>query len=292
MAKSDPPAAGCRRIVGIATVSFGSDEVLPALLDSIPQACSRPVEITVVDNSPSPAIEAIALAAGANYLPLSTNAGYGFGMNTAVAQFSSEVEWVLLTNPDVVLHPNALDQMVNTLSMDCSIAAVGPRIMTQDGDIYPSARAVPSFRTGVGHALLGDIWVDNPWSRAYRNERHLSTTSRDAGWLSGACLLVRRSAFASVSGFDTRYFMYFEDVDLGYRLSQAGFRNVYDPTAVVTHVGAHSTRSRQTDMLAAHHVSARLFISVRYPGAGRWPLRFALGAGLRIRSRVLRRPTR
>ena len=54
-------------------------------------------------------------------------------------------------------------------------------------------------------------------------------------------MLVRRRAFDEIGGFDEGYFMYFEDVDLGFRLGKRGFRNVYDPSAEVTHSGAHAT---------------------------------------------------
>ena len=64
---------------------------------------------------------------------------------------------------------------------------------------------------------------------------------RTAGWLSGSCLLLRRDAFDAVGGFDPGYFMYFEDVDLGDRLGDAGWHNVYVPAAVVSHVGGHAT---------------------------------------------------
>ena len=75
---------------------------------------------------------------------------------------------------------------------------------------------------------------------AYRQET-AAACERTAGWLSGSCLLLRREAFDSVDGFDSRYFMYFEDVDLGDRIGRAGWLNVYVPEAEVVHIGGHST---------------------------------------------------
>src|SRR5690606_10093760 len=106
---------------------------------------------------------------------------------------------------------------------------LGPRVLNEDGTTYPSARAVPSLRTGVGHALFTNLWTANPWSRRYRDDLAPADEARDAGWLSGSCVLVRRRAFDELGGFDEGYFMYFEDVDLGYRLGKAGYRNVYEP---------------------------------------------------------------
>ena len=112
---------------------------------------------------------------------------------------------------------------------------------------------------------------------------------RDAGWLSGSCLLVRRSAFERIDGFDEGYFMYFEDVDLGYRFGLAGFRNVYQPDAEVTHVGGHSTRGESAAMVEAHHRSARRFVAAKYRGPLLAPVRWVLDAGIAVRSWLLRR---
>jgi N-acetylglucosaminyl-diphospho-decaprenol L-rhamnosyltransferase len=161
-------------------------------------------------------------------------------------------------------------------------------IMT-DGLVYPSARAIPSLRTGIGHALFANIWLANPWTRAYRNDTETTPVRRDAGWLSGACLLVRRSVFEQLGGFDPNFFMYFEDVDLGYRLGKLGYRNVYEPAATVIHTGAHSTEGESARMIAAHHESARRFLHKKYSGWYLLPVRIVLDLGLAVRSSALKR---
>jgi N-acetylglucosaminyl-diphospho-decaprenol L-rhamnosyltransferase len=191
----------------------------------------------------------------------------------------------------VVLGPGSIDRLLETGSSDQAIAAIGPAVLNPDGSVYPSARAVPSLRTGVGHALFANLWQRNPWTLAYRRETDPSDERRDAGWLSGSCLLVRRSAFDAIGGFDDGYFMYFEDVDLGFRFGKAGFRNVYEPAASVTHVGAHST-GESARMVRAHHDSARRFLSKKYAGWWLWPVRATLAVGLAIRSRAITRRLR
>ncbi|MBC7594095.1 MAG: glycosyltransferase family 2 protein, partial [Kineosporiaceae bacterium] len=216
--------------VAVVTVSFGSGEVLNGFLESVPLSSTDRVAVVVADNKPlrESGVADQARIAGARYVPLGMNSGYGGGMNAAVAALPASVEWVLVSNPDVVLGRGSLDVLVATGDSDPLIGSVGPAILTSEGTIYPSARSVPSLRTGVGHALFANLWVENPWSRAYRRDTAEAPVRRDAGWLSGACFLVRRSAFDSLGGFDPGFFMYFEDVDLGHRLGKAGFRNVYE----------------------------------------------------------------
>ena len=87
-----------------------------------------------------------------------------------------------------------------------------------------------------------------------------------------------------VDGFDSRYFMYMEDVDLGDRLGKAGWLNVYVPSAVIVHARGHSAGKNPELMLPAHHRSAYRFQADRNPGVLRAPLRLALRAGLALRS--------
>jgi N-acetylglucosaminyl-diphospho-decaprenol L-rhamnosyltransferase len=274
--------------LGVVTVSYGSDDVLRGLLATIPDAAREPVAVVVADNLPSTGGAAgIAAEFGAEYLPLPENPGYGGAVNAGAARLPQSVDWLLVVNPDAALGPDSIATLVTRGESEESIGAVGPLVRNADGSVYPSARAVPSLRTGVGHAMLGPLWPGNPWTRAYRNDAADTPRVRDAGWLSGSCVLVRRSAFDQIGGFDEGYFMYFEDVDLGVRLAQAGYRNVYEPAAEVVHTGAHSTGQASERMIRAHHESARRFLHSKYPGALLAPVRWVLAVGLRIRSQTL-----
>jgi N-acetylglucosaminyl-diphospho-decaprenol L-rhamnosyltransferase len=288
---SSPVPDDDRGRVGVVTVSYGSQGVLAGFLASIPAASRRSSYVVVTDNmaSADSPVAAMAEAAGAHYAPMDSNVGYGSAMNAGVALLPADIRWVVLSNPDVVLTSGSIDELVRVARSDEAIAAVGPALLTGDGEIYPSARAVPSLRTGVGHALFVNLWVENPWTRAYRNDREAAAVERDAGWLSGACILVRRELFEEVGGFDPGYFMYFEDVDLGYRFGKAGYRNVYAPSAVAVHTGAHATTTESDRMIVSHHASARRFLHRKYSGAWLWPVRVTLTLGLRLRSALLRR---
>lgn len=275
--------------VAVVTVSYRSEDVLPGFLSSVPAASSGPLELVVVDNlaDGDDRIERMTRASGGRYLRMDRNAGYGAAMNAGAASLTPGIEWLLLSNPDVELGPGVIDGLV-AAATETDAAAVGPAIHDDAGAVYPSARAIPSLRTGIGHALFGSLWAENPWSAAYTRSA-ATGERRETGWLSGACLLVRRRAFDSVGGFDPDYFMYFEDVDLGFRLGRAGYRSLYEPSAVVRHSGGHSTRSESARMIAAHHASARRFLAKKYSGPLLWPVRTVLTAGLLVRSAVLQR---
>lgn len=289
MPQSESPDASDVRI-GIVTVAYRSDAMLSGFLASIPAATSAAVALVVADNLPAEGDAAgIAESARADYVPIPANPGYGGAVNAAVHRLPDNVEWVLIANPDLILDPGALDRLVATGREDDGIGSVGPLIKNPDGSTYPSARSVPSLRTGIGHALFSNLWQTNPWTRRYREDLAPAGERRDAGWLSGSCVLVRRTAFDEIGGFDEGYFMYFEDVDLGYRLGTRGYRNVYDPSASAVHIGGQSTGGESARMVRAHHASARRFIRRKYAAWWLWPVRVVISIGLAVRSALITR---
>ncbi|MDT0220291.1 glycosyltransferase family 2 protein [Gordonia sp. AC31] len=219
------------------------------------------------------------------------NIGYGGAMNRGVAELDPDVEFVLISNPDVEWKPGAIDELMAAAQRWPRAGSLGPLIREPDGSIYPSARRVPDLVSGTGHAILGTVWKSNPWTAAYRAGDE-TPSERPVGWLSGSCLLVRREAFDAIGGFDARYFMYMEDVDLGDRLGKAGWQNVYVPSAEVVHTKGHSAGRHPEKMLPAHHRSAYRFQADRNPGPWRAPLRLALRIGLEVRSRLAVRAAR
>jgi len=279
-------AATARAVV----VTYFPGPFLDTLVSSIPAASSRTLPLTVVDNaSTDGTVEYADQHDAIRLIHSGTNLGYGGAANLGVRDASED--WIVIANPDVRFEPGAIDALLETASRWPRAGVLGPQILTPDGRVYPSARELPSLARGIGHAIFGWWWPTNPWTAGYRRERE-APRERIAGWLSGACLFVRREAFQSIGGFDESFFMYFEDTDLCERLAVAGWDVVYAPSAVVEHHGAHSTSRNLALMSKAHHDSAYRYLSRHYPGPARAPLRGILKAGLWGRYQLSRRVSR
>lgn len=273
------------RLAALIVGYFSSGEVAPmvsSLRDSIVDE-SLSVEVHVIDNS-GDAAEAQRLREipGVDrVLASEDNRGYGGGMNALADQVEESVEWLLVCNPDIRFDRASIDTMIEVANRHTEAGLVGPLIRDSAGGNYPSARSFPSVRTGVGHVLFSRLWPSNPWTARYhRGGGTAAPVERQVDWLSGACLLVRADTFRGVGGFDEGYFMYFEDVDLAWRLRELGLGARFVPAATITHSGAHSTSKRARVMRVAHHRSASRFMGKRY---GRWwqsPLRWAIQSGL------------
>jgi N-acetylglucosaminyl-diphospho-decaprenol L-rhamnosyltransferase len=273
--------------VAVVVVTYSPGESLDGFLDSLDKAVSRPFEVVVVDNgSTDGAPQRAAGRDNVRLLDSGSNLGYGRAANLGLRATSTD--WVLIANPDVVLRVGALDALLRAADRWPRAGALGPLIRTPDGAVYPSARSLPSLGRGLGHALFAVIWPKNPWTTGYRREND-AVIERTAGWLSGSCLLLRRAAFDSTAGFDPKFFMYFEDVDLGERLERAGWQNIYVPSAEVTHLGGQATRRHRSEMLTEHHRSAWIYLAARYPRPRHLPLRCALRVGLAVRSTLMTR---
>jgi len=276
--------------IAVVAVTYSSGDVLGAFLDSLALATSRPLDIVLADNgSTDGSAEAAAQRPGVRLISTGGNLGYGRAANIGV--HATTAEFVVISNPDVVWESGALDRLLAATRRWPKGASFGPLIHTPQGAIYPSARELPSIGRGIGHALCGWWWPSNPWTAAYRVE-NAAPVERTAGWLSGSCILLRRDAFDAVGGFDPGFFMYFEDLDLGDRLGKAGWRNVYVPSAVVAHLGAHATARDASRMAAEHHRSAWRYLSRRYSGPQWFPLRIVLRVGLELRSMLAKRVSR
>jgi N-acetylglucosaminyl-diphospho-decaprenol L-rhamnosyltransferase len=272
--------------LGVVTVTYSPGETLERFLDSLAKATTRRCRVVLADNgSTDGAPQRAATRPGVQFLATGGNLGYGGGANRGVAALPPEVGWVVVANPDVEWAPDSLDVLLDAAQRWPHGGALGPLIREPGGEVYPSARLLPSIGRGIGHATLGRVWPANPWTRAYR-QSDTTVGERTAGWLSGSCLLLRRSAFDDVRGFDERYFMYFEDVDLGDRLGRAGWQNVYVPAAEVTHIGGHSTSKAPAEMLARHHDSAYRYLADRHRGAKWTPMLAVIRAALNVRLKL------
>ncbi|MBN9745047.1 glycosyltransferase family 2 protein [Amycolatopsis sp. A1MSW2902] len=268
------------------TVTYFPGETLEKFLDTLDKATDREVHVVVADNaSTDGAPEKAAERENVTLVSIGENVGYGTAANRGVAALDDSYGWVVVVNPDLEWEPGSLDALIEVAGRWPRGAAFGPLIHDLDGTVYPSARLLPSFGRGIGHAVFGKVWPGNPWTREYRQE-NAAPVERTSGWLSGSCQLFRREAFDSVGGFDTRYFMYFEDVDLGDRLAKAGWQNVYAPSSSVMHIGGHSTARASAKMLRAHHASAYRYLADRHQGLLWKPVLAAVKLGLALRVKL------
>jgi N-acetylglucosaminyl-diphospho-decaprenol L-rhamnosyltransferase len=270
-------AAGPGEVALVIVTHDTREEVLGCLDALTPDAVD---ELVVVDCGSDDGTAAAVRAAAptARVLELA-NAGFARGANAGIRATSAPV--VVVANADVRFPPGAVRSLARTTLRTAERGAVGPRVVYPDGSPQASARRLPTLGTAVGHALFGRVVPANPWTRRYRALDVDPTQAREADWLSGCVLAVRREAYDEVGGFDPGYFLYVEDVDLARRLRAAGWRLWHDPSVEVVHRVGASTRAHRVRAVVHHargldRYVARHLLHGRFAPLVRLALRAAL----------------
>jgi N-acetylglucosaminyl-diphospho-decaprenol L-rhamnosyltransferase len=251
-------------------VNFESGPLLLACVRSLLADDSEGVpELVVVNNGSSDGSVATLLHAlpTITVIEPGTNLGYAAAANRGIAATRASI--VAVCNPDLVVVPGTARALVRRFDGEPDLAAVGPALFNPDGTQYPSARTHASTLDAAGHATLGRLAPRNAFTRRYRQLDADWARPREVDWVSGAIVFLRRAALASVGGWDERYFMYLEDVDLCWRLRRLGWRVAYEPGGRATHVQGASTQTHPYRMIVEHHRSAYRFATRWWRGPRR-----------------------
>jgi GT2 family glycosyltransferase len=168
------------------------------------------------------------------------NLGYGAACNLGAREGSRP--FLLFLNNDAEVLPGAVEALVAALERNPSAAAAGPRLLGPDGRFVRSIHRAPTPRRVLFEALfLPRLFPGVPFFHGHHTAFVSHRRARDVETLSGAAVLVRRSAFEAVGGFDEDFFFYAEESDLFLRLRARGWRVVFEPAARVVHHGGVSS---------------------------------------------------
>ncbi len=277
-------------------VDYHSGPLLVACVEALlaDTSAGAPPEVVVVDNGAGARAAAVLpdhLAARVPVLRPGANLGYGRGANLGIAATRAEIVAVL--NPDAVIEPGTAAAVLGRFEAEPRLGAVGTRIFNPDGSQYPSARTAPALADAVGHAVLGGVAPANRFTRAYRQLDADPDRARPVDWLSGAAIWLRRRALDRVGGWDERFFLFFEDVDLCRSLEADGWGIAYEPGGRVHHVIGASRSGRRYRSVVEHHRAAYRYADKWWHGPRRVLLPAAAGfltarAGLLLAAETVR----
>ena len=275
-------------LVDLVIVNYRSYDELSRCLTSLEHARARFGLVVVIDHESD--LEAAARVSAAfpwvRVIERATNEGFATGVNHGVR--STSAPFILLLNPDCVVHEGGLSALLEYAYARSDAAIVGPGILNADGTRQASARRFPNLTTMIAgrSSWLTRRFPRNPLSRWNLPGTAHGSEPIEVDWVSGACMVMRRDAYEQVGGMDERFFLYWEDADLCRRLSQRGWRIVYFPAAAVVHVGGRSSIHAYRESLAAFHQSAFALFR-KHAGWGWLLLSPVVYAALQLRLRVL-----
>jgi GT2 family glycosyltransferase len=224
--------------VSVVVVSYNAREQLERCLAAV---AGGSAEVIVVDNASTDGSAELVRERfpAVRLIELSENVGFGAGNNEGMRAASGR--YFLLLNSDAWPVEDAIERLVAFADRHPDAAVVGPRLLNPDGSLQRSVRGFPTpWRLATEYFFLRKLAPRTQAFNALYGGGFDHRSAREADWLYGACLLVRREAAGSVGLFDEDFFLFSEETDWCYRFRAAGWKVLFFPAAEVVHVGGAS----------------------------------------------------
>ena len=215
---------------------------------------------------------------------IENRANLGFAKGNNVGIQASAGEYVLILNPDTIVHEGSLDRWIEFADRHPEAGAFGCRVLNRDGSYQESARPFPSIRgewlaalclrplAYISDAFLPDVYTG--WK---------GDTERVVDWQSGCCVMFRGKLLKELGGFDEQFFYHCEEVDLCRRVRTAGYPLLFTPEAMITHLGGQSV-NRFPIKFALEKLRSRYRYFYKHYGAkGAWRFRRVSMVSVRLR---------
>jgi GT2 family glycosyltransferase len=176
---------------------------------------------------------------------LENRANLRFAKGNNVGIQASRGEYVLILNPDTIIHDGTLDKMVGYAEKHAEAGAFGCKVLNVDGTYQGCARPPYTLRSEWCAALyLGWLAHLSEWFHPGVYVGWEGDTERTVGWLAGCFILIRGDLLKTIGGFDEQFFYYYEDTDLCRRVWDSGHPILYTPDFAITHLKGQSTTNR------------------------------------------------
>lgn len=265
-------------------VAYRCRELLRACLDSLrAHPASGPMRIVVVDNASGDGTVEMVRGEYPEVELIASERNLGFAAATNLGARLGSAPYLLALNPDAAVTAGALDTLLRAIERHPGVAAAGPRLIKEDGSLdHAAKRGFPTPLSALGHFTgVGRRSGASGRLAAYRAPE---VESGPVDAVNGAFMLMRRDVFERLGGFDESYWMYMEDLDLSYRLAEAGWLTWYEPQATALHVKAGTTGGERSPRLQWHfHRGMFRFYRCHYAAQRSWPVNAVVYTGIAVK---------
>lgn len=245
--------------VSVVIINFNTKKLTEQCIASVINTTKCDFEIIVVDNSSKSEEKYISDSPLVKVIN-SENKGFGHACN--IGMKNSSGDFYLMLNSDTIVHDGAIDKCAEYMSSHENIGALGCKTILADGTLdHNCKRGLPTPSASLYYLLkLDKKYPDSPkyarYHATYLNENKIN----EVEVLSGSFMMLDKKVTDKIGGFDEDFFMYCEDVDLCYRISQAGFKIIYYPDTSITHLkGQSGLNSKNRKVIFHFHKSMLLF---------------------------------
>lgn len=246
--------------LSIIIVNYKNYELTIKCINSVIENLNRlDYEIIVIDNnSPNDSFEQLQNKFSSNNKVnvIKNNKNIGFGGANNLGVEISNGKYILLLNPDIIIIEDAINKMLKYLKVDNSAGLISGKLLNDDYSIQYSCRRILSFgkflicRTPISKVINKNL--KEKINDFYLMKDFAHDEIKEVEWVMGACMLMSREFFIKLGGFSKEYFMYFEDVDLCYKVRMNNKKVIYLPEAQMIHLHRQESTKKISKMTIIH----------------------------------------
>ena len=274
--------------VSLLIVSYNVRQYIAHAIDAIIKSDLDDFEIIIIDNN---SFDNTASYLKERYSHLrqikivqnEENIGFGKAINQAASL--AKGQYYLILNPDTIIQEETISTLKEYLDSNPEVGMVGPKILNADGTLQLACkRSFPTLGVALPKLLgFSRIFPKSKWAGKYNltylDEDEISSV--DA--ISGSCMFIRSFLFHELKGFDERFFMFGEDLDLCSRIWKNNYEIHYVPTTQIVHYQGESVKSAPFDSINAFYNAMILFVDKHFSFGTGWLMKFAIRCGIYIR---------
>ncbi len=228
------------------------------------------VELIVIDNNSNDNIKTVLENfPNVKFIESKENRGYGAGNNLAMRHAGGE--YVLILNPDIRIEKDTIEKLYYKIRSDANIGIIGPRLINADESTQETSFSFPNIlyplfrRTSLGNTKIGKKWLDKFLLKHIDRKQNSKVD-----WLMGSCLMIKKSFFEELGGFDEKIFMYLEDMDLCRRIWEKGKQVYYMGEMSAIHLHQKMSADKNiiisifTNKLSRIHIKSWIYYVKKY----------------------------
>ena len=248
--------------ISVIIINFQSEDLIKSCLNSLKKVFGNEAAIYIVDNSEDSSKLDELHSFNKNITVISPGNNIGFAKANNIAANQTKTEYLLFLNPDTVILEDFLSPILNFIEQNKNIGACAPMLVYENMKYQSST----GFRAGTAYEFLEAFMLITIFRKLFRFIKRRFFKNGlpiEVGWVSAACMILRKDVFDKVSGFSEDYFLNYEDIDLCRRIEDAGYKNYYFPAQKCVHLD-HRSFKNNFEVLITSRYKSRLIYSKKY----------------------------
>ena len=248
--------------ISIIIVSYNVRTYLSNSIDSILKSSIENFELIIVDNNSFDGTAEYISNNHPSIKLIANNFNVGFGKAVNQGAKIANSEHLLILNPDTIIEEDTLEKLINYIETNDKIGMVGPKILNADGSLQLSCkRSFPTIKSAIPKILgLDKLFPNSKWFGRYNLTFLDPDKNHVVDAISGSCMLIRNNVFKKIGGFDERFFMFGEDIDICLRTWKANFEVHYFPETKIIHYKGESVKTAPYNSREAFYEAMDIYV--------------------------------